>query len=183
LGGNDPLRLQALAGALSAFSNAYPDPGEAPVTYIALFDDDVHDEEDFEQRLWRHLQLLHDRDRRHFDWAPGVSSDPNSGNFSFSVAGRAFFIVGLHPRASRIARRAPVPCVVFNFHDQFERLRASGKYERMQRQIRARDVALQGNLNPVLTRFGEASEARQYSGRAVNAEWLCPFRPGGRDAV
>jgi FPC/CPF motif-containing protein YcgG len=50
----------------------------------------------------------------------------------------------------------------FNFHNQFEQLRASGKYDRMQRVIRRRDVALQGDANPVLSRFGEASEARQY---------------------
>jgi len=28
----------------------------------------------------------------------------------------------------------------------------------------------------VLARYGEASEARQYSGRAVNDDWVCPFR-------
>ncbi|MNR56963.1 YqcI/YcgG family protein [compost metagenome] len=45
----------------------------------------------------------------------------------------------------------------------------------MQDAIRTRDIALQGSINPVLARFGEASEARQYSGRAVEADWQCPF--------
>jgi len=29
----------------------------------------------------------------------------------------------------------------------------------------------------MLAAHGEASEARQYSGRAVEADWVCPFRP------
>lgn len=178
LGDGGSPRLQSLCNALAAFSAAYPDPGEAPVTCIALFDDDVGDEKDFELRLWRHLQALHQCDRLDFDWAPGVSSDPQSSDFSFSIAGRAFFVVGLHPRASRLSRRAPLPCIAFNFHDQFEQLRTSGKYAKMQHVIRGRDVALQGDANPVLSRFGEASEARQYAGRAVGADWRCPFRPG-----
>lgn len=182
LGANEPMRLRALSQALAEFSQAYPDPGESPVTYIAVFDNDVHDEEDFERRLWAHLQLLHYGNRREFAWASGVSSDPESPDFSFSIAGRAFFVVGLHPKASRIARRAPVPCLVFNFHDQFELLRASGKYAKLQRSIRSRDIALQGDVNPVLTPFGEASEARQYSGRAVGEDWQCPFTSGARDA-
>lgn len=183
LGSEEPVRLRGLCDSLLGFSAAYSDPGEAPVTYMALFADDVRDEEDFERRLWRHLQLLHSIDRQRFDWAPRVSDDPESPEFSFSIAGRAFFIVGLHPSSSRIARRAPVTCLAFNFHDQFELLRASGKFEKMQRAIRLRDVALQGNANPVLKSFGEASEARQYSGRSVESHWHCPFSPGERDAA
>ncbi len=183
LGSDNPAGLQALCDSLMGFSMAYSDPCEVPVTYMALFDDDVRDEVDFERRLWRHLQLLHSIDKHNFDWAPDVSDDPESPKFSFSIAGRAFFIVGLHPNSSRISRRAPMPCLAFNFHDQFELLRASGKFEKMQRAIRVRDVALQGNANPVLKSFGEASEARQYSGRSVEGHWNCPFRPGDRDAA
>jgi FPC/CPF motif-containing protein YcgG len=178
LGDEHAVPLQSLCDALAAFSKAYPDPGELPVTCIALFDNDVGDEHDFEQRLWRHLQALHRRDQRHFNWAPDVSSNPAATDFSFSIAGRAFFVVGLHPRASRMARRAPVPCIAFNFHDQFVKLRASGSYDRLQRLIRARDIALQGDANPVLSGFGEASEARQYSGRAPGTDWTCPFQAG-----
>ena len=136
------------------------------------------DELDFERRLWRHLQGMHRCDRLDFEWAPGVSSDPQSPDFSFSIAGRAFFVVGLHPRASRLARRAPMPSIAFNFHSQFEQLRASGKFDKMQRVIRARDIALQGHTNPVLSPYGEASEARQYSGRDLGVAWACPFRTG-----
>jgi len=179
LGGDDAGQLQALCDALAQFSHAYPDPGLAPVTCVALFDDDVVDECDFERRLWCHLQALHRCDARDFAWAQGVSQDPGAVDFSFSIAGRAFFLVGLYPHASRLARRAPLPSIAFNFHGQFQQLRACGKYDKLQQVIRSRDVALQGSVNPMLSRFGEASEARQYAGRAVAADWACPFRPGG----
>lgn len=166
---------RALRDDLRRFAEEFPDPGTQPVSFIATFDQAVGDELEFEQRLWAHLSLISQIDRGEFPWDPTVSDDPESDQFSMSVAGRAFFVVGLHPQSSRLARRAPMPCLVFNFHDQFEALKASGKYGTMQNAIRKRDLALQGSINPVLARFGEASEARQYAGREVGAEWKCPF--------
>ncbi|HSN10910.1 MAG TPA: guanitoxin biosynthesis heme-dependent pre-guanitoxin N-hydroxylase GntA, partial [Propionibacteriaceae bacterium] len=88
--------------------------------------------------------------------------------------GVAFFVVGMHPRASRIARRTPWPVLVFNLHRQFEALRASERYERMRDTIRRRDVRLQGSVNPMVADHGSVSEARQYSGRAVRTGWEPP---------
>jgi len=96
-----------------------------------------------------------------------------------SFGGEAFFLVGLHPNASRPARRFERPAVIFNLYEQFERLRAAGKYEAMREKILVRDEALAGSRNPMLARHGEISEARQYSGRAVGADWGCPFRYAG----
>ena len=130
----------------------------------------------FEQLMWERLQSLADRDAsggHSFD--SSVSPDPNDPQFALSFGGRAFFVVGLHPGASRPARRAAHPTLIFNLHDQFERLRAAGIYERMRETIVKRDVALAGSANPMLARFGETSGARQYSGRAVGADWRCPF--------
>ncbi len=172
----DPSTTPALHAALQAYSAAYPDPGTVPATFIAVFAPQVLDEHAFEQRLWQQLEALHAHDRAHgIGWAQDVADDPERNDFSFSVGGRAFFVGGMHPGASRLARRAPLPCLVFNFHEQFAQLTASGKYASMQDAIRTRDIALQGAINPVLARFGEASEARQYSGRAVEADWQCPF--------
>ena len=84
-------------------------------------------------------------------------------------------MVGLHPAASRPARRFKRPVLVFNLHDQFERLRAEGRYERMRERIMERDKALAGSTNPMLARHGDASAARQFSGRAVEKDWRCPF--------
>jgi FPC/CPF motif-containing protein YcgG len=46
----------------------------------------------------------------------------------------------------------------------------------MQETIRARDLELQGSINPMLSDFGVDSEARQYSGRAVEENWQAPFK-------
>jgi uncharacterized protein len=134
-------------------------------------------EHDFERSMWERLQSLSDKDAwRGQDYDEGVSPDPDDKHFSLSFGGEAFFVVGLHPNASRPARRFASPSLVFNLHDQFERLRAEGRYERMREAIISRDVALAGEANPMLARHGEASEAAQYSGRMVPEDWQCPFR-------
>ena len=156
----------ALCEQLADFSRRFPEPGSDPVSYVAMFRQPVANEDEFHRRLWSHLQAMHDIDSQRHAWDASVSSDVLDKQFSFSIAERAFFVVGLHPQASRLARRAPFPCLVFNFHDQFEAMREDGRYGRLQDAIRARDVALQGAINPVLARFGESSEAHQYSGRA-----------------
>ena len=172
----DPAGAAGLCDALLLYSAEFETPGSSPVSFIALFAAAGDNEAEFERQLWSTLQAMHDVDKaRGFAWDPEVSQDPSRGDFSFSIGGRAFFVVGLHPQSSRLARRAPVPCLVFNFHEQFETLKASGKYQSMQTAIRARDVTLQGTVNPVLEGFGKSSEARQYSGRAVEANWKCPF--------
>jgi len=131
------------------------------------------DEAAFESLLFDLLQRLHDTDDD--AWAPGVGSDPNDPHFAFSVGGTAYFIVGLHPAASRVARRAPLPTLVFNPHEQFEQLRAEGRFERMRRAIRRRDEELQGSINPMVADHGEATEALQYSGRAHGPGWQPPL--------
>ena len=65
--------------------------------------------------------------------------------------------------------------MVCNLHDQFERLREDGRYAGLRDTILARDVAYSGSANPMLTDHGTSSEARQYSGRAVDPAWSCPF--------
>ena len=143
---------------------------------VIFEEDSGFDEAGFETCLWERLESLTQKD----DWAgqppdPRVSEDPDDPHFSLSFGGEAFFIVGLHPRASRPARRFERPALVFNLHVQFEKLRAAGIYEKMRSTIVARDVALAGSANPMLARHGVVSEARQYSGRAVAEEWKCPF--------
>ncbi len=131
----------------------------------------------FEEAMWQRLQSFADKDAwlgQRFD--ARVSADPDNPHFSLSFGGEAYFVVGLHPNASRPARRFPAPAMVFNLHDQFERLREEGKYERMRAKIIERDVALAGTPNPMLQRHGELSAARQFSGRAVDDDWRCPFR-------
>lgn len=143
-------------------------------SFVAVFrGPDIREELHFEQLLWRQLQQLHDADDH--EWAPQVSSDPTHPHFAFSVGGTAYFVVGLHPRASRLARRAPTPVLVFNLHQQFDELRADDRYPRMRDTIRRRDVRLQGSVNPMAADHGAVSEARQYAGRQVGEPWRPPF--------
>ena len=135
------------------------------------------DEAAFEELMWERLQSLADKDHwlgQKYDRE--VSADPTDTHFSLSFGGEAFFVVGLHPHASRPARRFPRPTLVFNLHAQFVQLRNEGKYEGMRAKILDRDFNLAGSINPMLARHGEVSEARQYSGRAVKSDWACPFR-------
>jgi FPC/CPF motif-containing protein YcgG len=163
-----------LVSDLADFNEA---PGDDRLTaFVAVFPESPpEDEIDFERRLWRQLQLLHEADPHHGRSAAGVSSDPDDPHFSFSVGGRAFFVVGLNPGSSRVARRFRWPALVFNPHEQFARLREKGRFEGFRSAIRARDIALQGTENPNLADFGERSEAGQYSGRQTEADWKCPF--------
>lgn len=143
-------------------------------TFLAVFPDSPdYSEIEFEKLLWKQLKALSEEDD--CDWDPEVSSDPESEHFSFSIGGKAFYIVGMHPGSSRMARQSPHPVLVFNLHWQFEKLREMGSYENVRDRIRQRDEELQGNINPMLEDFGQNSEARQYSGRAVSDNWKCPF--------
>jgi len=128
----------------------------------------------FEHLLWTQLHRLHQHDAA--PWDASVSRDPEDGRFSFSFAGRAFFVVGLSPTGDRWARRFPWPTLAFNPHEQFERLRREGQFQGLQEAVRSRDLLLEGALNPNLADFGEHTEARQYSGRPVEEDWRCPVR-------
>ncbi|VWX54696.1 conserved hypothetical protein [Novosphingobium sp. 9U] len=133
-------------------------------------------EAQFESAMWQRIQSLSDKDAwldQPYD--PRVSSDPESPHFSLSFGGEGFFVVGMHPKASRPARRFARPVMVFNLHDQFEQLRDQGKYETIRDTILQRDEKLAGSINPMLARHGDASEAAQYSGRLVPSSWRCPF--------
>lgn len=140
---------------------------------VCFRDNEFKTEEQFENALWNFLQKLHNQDDK--EWDPKVSRHPNDPNFSFSIKGEAFYIIGMHPKSSRLARQAPYCTVVFNLHWQFERLREMGIYQAVKTRIRRRDKKLQGSINPVLRDFGKDTETKQYSGREVEPNWKCPF--------
>ena len=93
-------------------------------TFVASFTGPlVFDEMQFEALLWKQLQSLHETDMAL--WDASVNNDPDQADFAWSFGGRAFFVVGLHPAASRLTRRFAFPTLVFNAHFQFEELRQS----------------------------------------------------------
>jgi uncharacterized protein len=165
---------KAILADLKQYIAAYDFESNDFLTFLAAFKGKQdYSEEEFEETLWEQLQHLHEVDDA--DWDEAVSPDPESKNFSFSLGGKAFYIVGLHPNSSRKARQAPYPAIAFNLHWQFEKLREMNTYHTVRDKIRERDIELQGDMNPMLEDFGERSEARQYSGRKVGEEWKCPF--------
>ena len=158
--------------ALLAFAERYKREPELFQSFAVVFEGPGHlSEEAFDRHLWARAQSLADKDTwLGQPWDARVADDPESPHFSLSFGGEGFFIVGLHPRASRPARRFTSPVLVFNLHAQFEQLREAGRYEKLRDSILQRDERLAGSANPMLARHGEISEARQYSGRAVDAE-------------
>jgi uncharacterized protein len=168
--------IRAVCHDLYCFCHEFTPVGDNFITFVAMFRGPaIRSERHFEDLLWNQLQGMHDLDSDFFAWDKDVDSDPASRRFSYSIGGRAMFVIGMHPKASRLARTFPYPTLVFNLHEQFEHLRARGKLEGMKQTIQAREMALQGSINPMLADFGENSEARQYSGRAVLDSWVCPF--------
>lgn len=112
-------------------------------SYAALFPAErIASEAAFEEKLWTHLQRMHEFDAPLHPWDASVSSDPQDPHFSFSIGGRAWYVIGLHPGASRQARRLRIAALVFNPHAQFEDLRARGSYHAVQARIRQRDRQL-----------------------------------------
>lgn len=170
----DDLRILPHVSALARHYREQPDLFQ---TLVVIFRKSPGlTERRFERAVWDRLQSLSDKD----EWLgqpvdPRISTDPEDPHFAVSFAGEAFFIVGLHPNASRPARRFDYPVMVFNLHDQFERLRAEGRYDPLRATIMKRDEQLAGTMNPMLAQHGEASAARQYSGRQVEDGWVCPF--------
>lgn len=143
-------------------------------SYVAIFEErKLSSEEEAHYLLWEQLQKLHLVDRTLFKYASGVSSDPNANDFAFSVGETAFFVVGMNPCAHRSARRFAYPTLVFNAHSQFQELRRTGEYSRIQEVTRARDIKLHGHLNSNIANFGEKPESFQYSG--IDSNVTCPF--------
>ncbi|MGB5077183.1 MAG: guanitoxin biosynthesis heme-dependent pre-guanitoxin N-hydroxylase GntA [Sphingorhabdus sp.] len=174
----DDLAIHEMIMAMVGLYRSNP----APFRSLAVIfeDESALDEIEFERHLWERLQSLSDKD----DWLGQkidlrVAHDPNHPEFSVSFGGEAFFIVGLHPKASRPARQFVRPMMIFNLHDQFERLRESNQYERLRESILERDARVAGSINPMLAQHGEVSAARQYSGRAVGSDWKCPYERAG----
>ena len=148
------------------------------MTFVAMFREPTGvDEREFERLLWVQLRRLNQLRRPAPRLGPQRQRRPGDPHFGFSFAETAFFIVGLHPHSSREARRFIWPTLVFNPHAQFQHLKEEGRWERLQEVIRTREEDLQGSLNPNLADHGTATEARQYSGRAVEPDWHPPFAP------
>ncbi len=165
-----------IVAAIHEFVRSYKSEKKMFTSFAVVFKEPLRlSEAKFEVHLWARLRAFHQLDAETFAWSEKVSRDPASPDFGFSMGGHAFFVVGLHPGASRAARQAPHPTIVFNLHEQFQDLRARGQYHRIKEVILHRDEKANGSINPMISEHGQESEARQYSGREVGEDWRCPF--------
>ena len=168
--------IYSFAEDFRSAKNLHPSPFQSAC--IIFRQPEIRDEEMYDQLMWRRLQALADLDSKSYPFDSRVVADPESAAFSFSLMEEAFFIIGLHPMSSRAARRFRYPALVFNPHEQFEKLRQQKKYGPMKKAVRKRDLGYSGSVNPMLQDFGEESEVYQYSGRQYQKEWRCPLKIG-----
>lgn len=173
-------RVVALADDLRAFIVANREPRSAFATLVAVdTETPIASEAEFETFLWRLLSALHGEDSS--PWDAKYSTNPDEPSFKFSFGGSAFYVVGLNPYASRVARRYARPALVFNPVWQFERLRDVEQLDGLIDRIRRREVAFEGSINPNLEYEGVLSDALQYSGRPVSPDWQCPYSKWSTD--
>ncbi len=169
---------QQIINALSFFEEERNEESSVFATYVAIFLNwEPTNEIEFESSLWKQLKSINNIDCMLGNkWDESVSDDPNNPNFGFSINGKAYFVIGMHPCSSRWSRRFIWPALVFNAHTQFSNLREEGKFDSMKKKIRKRDMKIQNSYNPMMVGSKEISEAKQYSGRDhSDAEWSCPF--------
>ncbi|MFB7560088.1 guanitoxin biosynthesis heme-dependent pre-guanitoxin N-hydroxylase GntA [Streptomyces brevispora] len=161
---------------LYSFLSTFEPSARSFTSFVATFEGPgpLLTEEAFESALWEHLQTMHELDRTRYGWTEAYDSDPGSRNFAYSIGCHPFFVVGLHPGASRPSRRFSQPTLVFNSHEQFNALGVN--FFKLRMKIRKRERAFHGAANPSFLTYKE--EARHYGGRMTEREWGCPFRPG-----
>lgn len=126
------------------------------------------DFEIFEREFWSLLAQMKKIDAQTYAHDPRVNDDPTAADFSYSLKTEAFFILALHPKSPRLARRFHMPTIVMNPHVQFEELRNKGIFKNIQKIIRKKDEILQGK-NIMLADYGEESEVFQYIGKVYQS--------------
>lgn len=162
--------------ALYSFINEYRGLQGHFYSFVVTYDiEGIENEEDFEDALWAKLQSLHNLDSKLYGWDNRVSCDPSSTQFSFSLGGEAFFIIGLNPFSNRRSRRYTQPALVFNMHSQFEAMKKENTFTPLRDSIRKKDEVFCGSPNSMLQDHGNETEAKQYSGRVLPKNWQCPF--------
>ena len=171
-----PQEDEKILSFIYQFVDSYRNSNESFHSAAVIFSNSqTLSEPEFEDMFWLRLNSLAALDRRTYTHDKRVDPDPTSSRFSFSLKGEAFFIIGLHPSSTRKARRFTFPAIVFNPHEEFERLKRAGRYEAMKKVVRRRDKVYSGSVNPMLKDFGEAPEVFQYSGKQYDSTWKCPL--------
>lgn len=138
-------------------------------TFIVGFGNEPKSQLEGAEMLYKLLANINLVNSKFFEWTKGVSADIESDEFSFSVAGQAFFLPLLYKYASSQARVSDKTYVIFNSHCLFELLRRKiildkngaeiSQFEKLKRIIRSR----QSQVHPFLADYGSAKEFDQYA--------------------
>ncbi|ASQ44786.1 guanitoxin biosynthesis heme-dependent pre-guanitoxin N-hydroxylase GntA [Legionella clemsonensis] len=134
----------------------------------------------FERLLWTRLLQLHYLDAKVSGCNASVDTAYLTTKFNFYFGEEAFFIVGMHPGSSRRARYFARPVLIFNLQKQFEKLQHEDIYSHLCKQIRARDCAYSGSVNPLID-AADFTDAR--GEQAVETEYSCPFAEKLKEAI
>jgi FPC/CPF motif-containing protein YcgG len=166
----------ALADGLREFTKKRHELGNF-YTFIASFVEPgaVSDESSWDRQIWEVLQRLHDLDTE--PWDDRWSTTPEDADFALSFAGCGQLVVTLYPGASRYSRRFAWPTLIFNPPEQDRaNFPDDESFLRFQDTIRARDVRLQGTMNPSLPPTLDDPQAPGFSGAPVGDHWRCPIK-------
>ncbi|MCS4592682.1 YqcI/YcgG family protein [Brevibacterium sediminis] len=162
---------KSCARSLKSFNNSRSRLSHPVAVFAASFAFSYHqNEEEFESELWAFLAALCEYDQDSPSNSSQTIDEPDDIGFIFD--GRHFFVVGMHPLASRPARQFAVPTLVFNALSHVAPLVPNGRFERMKTQIRKRDARLSGYENP----SSELPRRAQFSGRQNDPEWTPPHQ-------
>lgn len=140
---------------LDEFIERYEHSKEPYLSLWLSWDTTSLDEAEFERRMWVEIK----------SFCPSLP---------VSYRGHQLFIVGLHPGASRKARRFSRCSIVINSFKQFERIEEAGNYKVLVDNIRKRDVKYSGSINPTVEKYADVWEEVQFSGRENDDDWEIP---------
>jgi uncharacterized protein len=127
----------------------------------------------FRREFWILLKKIAKMQAEYFGYAEGYSPVLNDSNFSFSFAGVSTFIAAFFNDSPRVSRRFGYTTLVFNIREQFNKLKAEGKFEAFKSAVKKREEKVQNNFNTNLSDFGSESEWRQYD--SIDTQSACPF--------
>ena len=174
---DDPAVTEGLARDLYAFAAERRGFESDYTTYVAVFRERLYpDEAAFERALWAQLQRLHELDARYHALGPAGQRRPGRPRASRS-ASRAVRSSSSGSTRPPLAAPAASPGRPWSSTPTSS---SSGCGPRActaacRTASGARELRLDGTLNPNLADFGHHSEARQYSGRPTEETWTCPF--------
>jgi FPC/CPF motif-containing protein YcgG len=161
---------QSSAERLIDFLSSRPADHHPVTVFAAVFAGSApSDDAEFETLLFTHLRRMQEHDPVRGRSDPSTPQENQDPGWIF--AGRHLFVVGMHARSHRRARRFELPMLVFNALSHVQPLREAGQFERMSSTIRMRDERLQGSPNPAL----DLPRPAQFSGRMNATTWVCPI--------